>query len=327
MPVTSIRRTKNGKQRVDKKTVIMAVIIIAVLVAVQIVNNNFLTPKNLLIILKSIPSTSIVAFGFTLILLTGGMDLSCGYMLTLCIIMMGRALQAGASPVVGMLVCILTGALCGVLNGALVVLTNITPFIVTLATMSVFQGLVNLLYPEQRITLNAKLFDTIAFGDVFGIPITIIITAVIFILFLLMLNRTRLGRYTYAIGSNEKNAIVAGINIKKYKFMIYMISGICAGIGALILGSRVGVVQKTSGGVGVVMDVVTAVILGGTGMEGGEGTVVGTLTGVIVLQFFTSAMVLLNMPTAAQDVAKGLVIVVGMIFMRRMRRDKVKFLG
>lgn len=320
-PMISTQKQR-GLLREKKKSILMIGAAVVILAVIQCVNPKFLSEGNLLTVINSIPAPSIVAFGFTLILITGGIDLSCGYGLTVCIMMLGQGLDAGLAPWLSALMAILTGAVLGAVNGFLIVKTKITPFIVTLATMSACQALLNLLYPGGRVTLDDELFTTIGFGDVGGIPITFLIAMAIFVLFLLILKKTKLGTYAYAIGSNEKNAAVAGINIGKYKFIIYVIGGICVGIGALILSSRVGIVQKTSGGISTMMDVVTAVVLGGTSTAGGEGGVAGTLAGVAVLQLLTSALVLFNVPSAGQDIVKGLLIILGMIAMSRLKNTK-----
>lgn len=317
--------TQNQRKSLgNKKHIIWTIVLAAaVLIAVQAANPKFLSSGNLLTVLNSIPSTAIIAFGFTLILLTGGIDLSCGYGLTLCIMTLGRGVAAGYDPVVCMLIGIGTGAVLGALNGFLIIKTKITPFIVTLATMSACQGLLNLLYPEGRVVLDNELFATIGFGTVGGgVPVTLVIMGVVFLIFLLILKRTKLGTYVYAIGANEKNAVVAGINVDLYKFFVYLIGGICVGLAALILSSRVGIIQKTSGGTSTMTDVITAVVLGGTSTAGGEGGLVGTLIGVVVLQLLTSALILFNVPAAGQDIAKGLLIIFALVIMGRMRNSK-----
>ena len=317
--------TQNQRKSLgNKKHIIWTIVLAAaVLIAVQAANPKFLSSGNLLTVLNSIPSTAIIAFGFTLILLTGGIDLSCGYGLTLCIMTLGRGVAAGYDPVACMLIGIGTGAVLGALNGFLIIKTKITPFIVTLATMSACQGLLNLLYPEGRVALDNELFATIGFGTVGGgVPVTLVIMGVVFLIFLLILKRTKLGTYVYAIGANEKNAVVAGINVDLYKFFVYLIGGICVGLAALILSSRVGIIQKTSGGTSTMMDVITAVVLGGTSTAGGEGGLVGTLIGVVVLQLLTSALILFNVPAAGQDIAKGLLIIFALVIMGRMRNSK-----
>lgn len=308
-----------------KRTAIGIGLAVVAIVIIQLFNPKFLSAANLLTVLNSIPAPAVIAFSFTLVLLTGGIDLSCGYALTVCIMMMGRGVVAGYAPVVCMLMGLGTGVLIGAINGALVVNTKIPPFIVTLATMSACQGLLNLLFPGGRILLNADLFVTIGFGSISFIPVASIIMLFTYVVFMFILKRTKLGIYIYAIGSSKKNAQVSGIAVKGYTFIVYVIQGFCVGLGALILGSRVGIVQKTSGGTGTMMDVVTAVVLGGTSTEGGEGGVTGTLIGVIVLQLITSAMILFNIPAAGQDVVKGTIIIIALIVMNTLKRKN--FLG
>ena len=316
----SIMSTLKTKTRGSVKRTIIGIALAAIVIAiVQLNNPKFLSAANLLTVLNSIPAPAVIAFGFTLILLTGGIDLSCGYALTVCIMMMGRGVVAGYSPVVCMLLGIGTGMLIGAINGAIIISTKIPPFIVTLATMSACQGLLNLLFSGGRIMLNSDLFVTIGFGTVFSVPVALIIMLFAYVVLMFVLKRTKLGVYIYAIGSSKKNSLVSGIAVKRYTFIVYIIQGFCVGLGAVILGSRVGIVQKTSGGNGTMMDVVTAVVLGGTSTQGGEGGLTGTVIGVIALQLITSAMILFNIPVAVQDVVKGAIIVIALIVMNTLK--------
>lgn len=305
----------------NKYVGIIMIIVIAALVLMFFKNPKYFSVANILTIINSIPAPAILAFGFTFVLITGGIDLSCGYGVTLCIIVMGVALDNGASPIVGCLTALATGLAIGLVNGVLIVLTKIPPFIVTLATMSAAQGMVNLWFPT-RVKVSEGVFHTIGYGKVFGgFPVSAILMIICFVIALLLLKKTKIGVYTYALGSNEKNARLSGINTGFYKAIVYVICGICMGLTGIILSSRVAVVQKTTGGNSLLMDVVTAAVLGGN-RTGGEGGVVGTFIGIILLQMLSNAMVLLNVSGDGQDIVKGIMIISGLVLMNWMDKNR-----
>ena len=303
----------------NKQIGVIAVVVICALLAMFIINPKYFSAGNIITIINSIPAPAILAFGFTFVLITGGIDLSCGYGVTLCIVVMGVALDKGVDPMAGCFIAVGTGVLIGVINGALIVVTKIPPFIVTLATMSACQGFINLWFPT-RVKVTEGIFHTIGYGSVFGgFPVSAVFMLICLVIAVLILKRTKIGVYTYAIGSNEKNARLAGIHTGFYTAVAYVICGLCMGLAGIILSSRAGVVQKTTGGTSLLMDVVTAAVLGGN-RKGGEGGVIGTFVGVVLLQMLSNAMVLLNVSGDGQDIVKGLLIIAGLVMMNQFEK-------
>lgn len=313
-----VNRVK-GYLQSNKQIGVISVVVVCALVVMFISNPKYFSSGNIITIINSIPAPAILAFGFTFVLITGGIDLSCGYGVTLCIIVMGVALDRGADPFMGSLIAIGTGLLLGMLNGMLIVITKIPPFIVTLATMSACQGCINLWFPT-RVKVTEGIFESIGYGTVFGdFPISAVIMLVCLVIAVLLLRKTKIGIYTYAIGSNEKNAKLAGIRTGFYTATAYVICGLCMGLAGVILSSRAGVVQKTTGGTSLLMDVVTAAVLGGN-RRGGEGGVIGTFVGVVLLQMLSNAMVLLNVSGDGQDIVKGMLIIAGLVMMNQFEK-------
>lgn len=299
---------------------IVILIVVAMFVTIGILQPAYYKPQNLLTIVNSIPGRGILAFGFTFVLISGGIDLSVGYGMTLTIMMMGVALNAGLSAFVACIIAILTGLAIGVINGLLITMTQIPPFIVTLATMEGCQGLVNLLF-IPNIKLKQSIFQAIGYGTIGNVPISVLIMVACFLLALLLLKHTKMGTYTYAIGSNKKNARVAGLNVRLYETLVYVISGLCMGISGIIFSSRVATIQKTTGGNGVLMDVVTAAVLGGN-VVAGEGGILGSMIGIVLLQMLSSALVLFNVSGDIQDVIKGALIITGLVIINVMKKHQ-----
>lgn len=307
------------KKKVSMLSIAIAVLIVVVFTAIGILRPRYYNVRNLLTIINSIPGRGILVLGFTFVLITGGIDLSVGYGMTLTIMMMGVVLNAGGAPWIAALTAILTGLALGVLNGFLIVATKIPPFVVTLATMETCQGLVNILF-IPNVKLKQPLFDTIGYGTVFGgFPVSALILIACFVVAMLVLKQTKVGVYTFAIGSNKKNARLAGVNVAFYEAAVYAISGLCMGIAGVIFSSRVATVQKTTGGNAVLMDVVTAAVLGGN-VIAGEGSIVGSVIGVILLQMLSSALVLFNVSGDGQDIIKGALIIIGLVVMNTLKK-------
>ncbi len=239
-------------------------------------------------------------------------------------IIAGLAFIVSGNPVVGIICGIASCLGLGLLNGFLVAKVKIMPFIVTLATMSITQGILNLVAVAAgiQIELQDPMFNYIGSGMVGIIPVSAILMLIVFVVGALILNYTILGGYIYAIGSSEKNTKLAGIKTKKYKIAAYAISGICMGIAAIIMGSRIILVTQESGGNSLLMECIAAVIIGGTSIEGGRGDMLGTFLGVIFMGIVSSLLVFLSIPAIAQDLFKGLIIIAAVFLNLLSKRIK-----
>lgn len=306
------------KRNVDWSKIILIVLIIVMSIIATMVNPRFATLKNIISISKQVAAPGILAMGMTFVILTGGIDLSAGYGVTMCAIVMGLVFNRTGNPWLSMVGALLAGILLGSVNGILISKLRVIPFISTLATMSIAQGVLNVIALGSKFFLKHPVYTAIAAGTVFGssatgFPISVAIFLAVVVICQVVLKRTLLGRYVYAIGSSEKNTVVAGINTGRYKIMVYMLSGVMMAIAAIVMASRISQVTQESGGNTYMMDAIAAVIIGGAPTEGGKGDMIGTLLGVIFLGVISSLLVFLSIPTIAQQCFKGMVIIAALV--------------
>ena len=288
---------------------------------------TFLTIDNFLNVLRRSSVYGIIAIGMTSIIISAGIDLSVGSMIALCG-MVGAAVMAGLggtdpqgmSLIIGSIVGIGMGTVCGFLNGLLITRLSLQPFIVTLGTMSFFRGISLVMRDGQPI--NVPSYKYLGEGTVLSIPISIIIFAVIIAIAIFILRYTRLGRYTYAIGSSRQAAFHAGVNVNRNLIYIYTFTGFLVGIAAMIATSRTVSAQPTAG-LGAELDIIAAVVIGGASLAGGQGTITGTIIGTLLISFLRNGCTLLGISTNAQLVVIGMIIVLA-VAVDRVARAKTK---
>jgi ribose/xylose/arabinose/galactoside ABC-type transport system permease subunit len=274
---------------------------------------TFLSGGNMLNILRRTPLLGIAAVGMTLIIISGGIDLSVGSMLALCGMVGARVmLGLGGENPTGMCLAwgtaagVLAGGLCGLANGLVITRFNLPPFIVTLGSMSLFRGVALVMNDGQPYNVNTyTALDTAVF---LGLPVSAWLFLVVALAGGFLLGYTRPGRYAYAIGSNEEAAFHAGIGVRKYKVFIYAFAGILAGLAAMIGVSRTISAQPTAG-TGMELDVIAAVVIGGASLSGGRGSVLGTVVGTFLIFFLRNGCNLIGITTNAQHIVIGVVIV------------------
>ncbi|MDF2636733.1 MAG: ribose transporter permease [Pelosinus sp.] len=247
-----------------------------------ILSDRFLTVNNLLNVTRQISINAIISVGMTLVILTGGIDLSVGSIVALTGSITAGLLVGGQSIFLAILVGMLVGVTLGLCNGLLITRGRIPPFIATLGIMTAARGF-TLVYTEGRpITGMGEGFRFLGGGYIGGIPVPVIIMIIIFIATYIMLKKTRLGRYIYAIGGNEEAARLSGINTKKILLSVYALGGLLAGFSGIIMASRLNSAQPTAG-ISFELDAIAAVVLGGTSFAGGGGTIGGTLIGAFII--------------------------------------------
>lgn len=312
------------KNNIEWNKLVLIILIIALSIVATIVNSRFATLSNLISILKAIAAPGVLAFCMTFVILTGGIDLSAGYGVTLSAIVMGLMFNATSSPWMGLIGAIIAGTLLGIVNGILVAKFKIIPFIATLATMTATKGVLNLLALGNKFFLKHKVLTAVASKAFLGIPIAFWVMLVVFVVCTLLLKYTKFGSNVYAIGSSEKNAKLGGIKTNRYKLIVYIISGIGMGIAAFLMASRIMQVTQESGGDSYLMDALSAVIIGGTAMEGGKGDMFGTLLGVLFMGIISSLLVFLSIPTIGQQCFKGIVIILALLLNYISKRIKEK---
>lgn len=270
-------------------------------------SDRFLTMDNLLNVTRQVSINAVISVGMTLVILTGGIDLSVGSILAFAGSITAGLLSGGQLLIPAIIIGVVAGAFIGMINGALITRAGIPPFIATLGTMTAARGF-TLVYTDGRpITGMEEAFRFLGGGYIAGIPVPVIIMAIIFLLAHIMLTRTKFGRYVYAIGGNEEAARLSGIGTKKVLLSVYTLAGLLAGFSGVIMASRLNSAQPTAGA-GFELDAIAAVVLGGTSLSGGVGTVGGTLIGAMIIGVLDNGLNLLNVSSFYQQVAKGVVI-------------------
>ena len=290
------------------------------IVVIGIVSPEFRTINNFLSLLRQSSINGLIAFGMTMVILTGGIDLSVGSTLAIsAALCAGMITNMGIPVPVAMLLTLVVGLLFGGISGLLITKGRLQPFIATLITMTVYRGF-TMIYMDGRPISNLsnskyvlpKALVFIGRGEIFGIPVPIIIFIFVFILFFIVLNKTTFGRKVYAIGSNDRCAKLAGISITKVKMIVYCVSGLMASLSSLILLSRLNSAQPTLG-TGYELDAIASVALGGTSMNGGRGKILGTLIGILIIAVLNNGLNILGVSSYYQSVVKGIVILIAVI--------------
>jgi ribose/xylose/arabinose/galactoside ABC-type transport system permease subunit len=304
-----------------------AVALIVLLVGVNIATHGeFLEPGNVLNILRQIAVNAILATGQTFVIITAGIDLSVGSLIALTGVLMAGTLGATGSVALGLILAILVGigagAAAGAVNAAPVVKFNLPPFITTLAMMLMARGLAFLYSGGRPIEIDNNAYNWLGTGlllpslsnvlHIPGIPIPILIMLAVVVAASYALTQTRFGRYVYAIGGNEEAARLSGINVVRTKLGVYMISGALAGLASLLLAARLnsGIPQS---GTGYELQSIAAVVVGGTSLMGGRGSIGGTFVGALLIGVLYNVMNLLSVQSYAQDVVLGAVILLAVL--------------
>ena len=289
--------------------------LLLILIALSILApDRFLTVDNLLNVLRRSSVNIIIAVGMTAVIISGGIDLSVGSMMALAGMVGAWAMQKiGGGTLTpsamfwGTIIGVATGTLCGFLNGAFITRLNLQPFIVTLGSMSIFRGISYVM--NDGIPYNVPGYTYLGDGQFLLIPVSIVIALAISIAAVFVLRYTPLGRFTYAIGSNREAAFHAGINVEKNLTWIYTLAGLLVGIAAMIGTSRTVSAQPTAS-LGLELDIVAAVVIGGASLNGGRGTVLGTIIGTLLISFLRNGCTLLGISTNVQLIVIGAIIIV-----------------
>ncbi|HKH35943.1 MAG TPA: ABC transporter permease [Rubrobacter sp.] len=294
--------------------------LIVVFVFLSIASPVFLTADNLYNIGVQTSYTAVIAIGVTLVIITAGIDLSVGSVAALSgvvgVVLMAKA---GVPVVLAILGGILVGAACGLVNGLLVSVAGLNPFIATLGMLSVARGMVYIPTNAKSVFGVPDSFRLLGQGVIGSIPIPIIVVAVVAVAGYVVLARTKLGRYAYAMGSNREAARLSGIPIRRYLTVVYVISGALAGFGGMIASSQVASGQPNFG-IGLELDAIAAAVIGGASLFGGQGTVVGTLIGAFLIALIRNGSVLLDVNIYYQQVIIGVVIWVAVLWDQYRRR-------
>lgn len=275
---------------------ILTFVLILICVALSFSTKYFATTLNLTTILQQMSINGVLAIGMTLCIITAGINLSVGSVLSLC------------------------GAVCGLTNGLLVTRGKIPPFIVTLGMQSIAAGLALMLTDGRPITGVSESIVVLGSGKIGIIPISFFIMACCFVLVHVVMTRTRPGRYMYTIGGNEEAARLSGINLNIYKALPFVISGLLSGIAAIIMTGKLNSAEPIAGS-GLELDAIAASVIGGTSMNGGEGKIFGTFLGALIMSVIRNGMIQLGVGTYPQQVVIGVIIIV-VVLIDMMNRKK-----
>ncbi|WP_429747545.1 ribose ABC transporter permease RbsC [Bacillus salipaludis] len=292
--------------------------LIILIVIVSILNPSFLEPLNILNLLRQVAINALIAFGMTFVILTGGIDLSVGAILALSSSLTAGMIVSGLDPILAIIVGCILGGIMGMVNGLLITKGKMAPFIATLATMTAFRGLTLVYTKGNPITGLGEnyLFQLFGRGYFLGIPVPAITMIVTFVFLYIVLHKTPFGRKTYAIGGNEKAALISGIKVPNVKLIIYGLSGLLASLAGAILTSRLNSAQPTAG-TSYELDAIAAVVLGGTSLSGGKGRIFGTLIGALIIGTLNNGLNLLGVSSFYQQVVKGIVIIIAVLLDRK----------
>lgn len=271
--------------------------------------DSFLTARNLLNVLDQVTVLGIMAVGMTFVILIGGIDLSVGSVLALAMMVMGFLFKEAGMPMeVAIAAALLAAAACGATSGLLTMLFSVPAFISTLAMMSIARGLANMITDGQQIVGFPAWFSLLAFVRHGGfLTFTVGLMLVVFVLGWLFLRYASGGRSLYAIGGNPEVARLAGINVKFMTVLVYVISGLLAGLAGIVLAMRLDSVQPTAGFT-YELDTIAAVVIGGTSLSGGQGGIFGTIVGVLIIGVLRNGLNLLGVSPFLQSVVIGVVI-------------------
>lgn len=309
---------KQFKENQNLGTILALIILI---VFVSVLNPAFLQVNNLLNLMRQLIINGFIALGMTFVILTGGIDLSVGSTLALTSAIFAGLLQGGMPTILAILIALGIGLILGLINGILITKGKLAPFIVTLATMTIFRGL-TLVYMDGRPIAGPKddfAFQFLGKGQFFGIPFQVILFIIAYLILWILLTKTSYGRKIYAVGGNEKASFISGIKIDKVKILVYVISALMAVLSGLILTSRLNSAQPTAGSA-YEMDAIAAVVLGGTSMTGGSGSLTGTLIGILILGVLNNGLNLLGVSSFYQQIVKGVVILIAVLIDRKRNK-------
>ncbi len=289
-------------------------ILLALCVILAIASPFFATSANLLNVALATSVTALLAAGQTFVIILAEIDLSVGSILGFSAVTTAMVLRHH-STTTGIIVGLAVGAAAGLVNGLLVTKTRMPSFIVTLATLSILSGLALQLTQGNPVSVNNYSFQNIGQARITGIPVPVWIMVAVFVVFGMLLARTRFGRYTYATGDNPDAAKLSGIPVDRVKILAFVISGTLAALAGFIVTARLSTAEPTAG-TGLELEAIAAVIIGGTSLLGGRGDLVGTIVGALILGVIDNGMNLLNVNPFLQNVVKGLVILFAVLLDR-----------
>jgi ribose transport system permease protein len=282
----------------------------AIFVIFGVLNPNFLTVGNLRDVAVSACVNALIGIGLTFVIITGGIDLSVGSIASFVgIISANLMVNSGVGAVPALLVGLLLGFVAGALNGVLITLISLPPFIATLGTMSVYQGLAYVVTDGKPVYNVPQPFVLMLNSYIGGVPIVVVVVIVVAVLAWLLLRRTVFGQNVIATGGSEETAWLSGVRVTRVKILVYGLSGTMAALAGLVVVARISAAQSEAGAP-YLLTAIAAAVIGGANLMGGEGRIAGTLVGALILGALTNGLVLLNVPSFYEQIVTGLVVVI-----------------
>ncbi len=314
-----MKSNNNIKSKLSRYQSVIGLLVFSIIVS--FLSNRFLTMGNASNVLRQSSINAILSVGMTFVILTGGIDLSVGSIFAFSGAVTAFLVSIGQNFFLSIVAGLLVGLIIGLINGFFIAKAKLQPFIVTLVMMTIFRGATLVFTDGKPINVgyekNAEIFSKFGNGYLFDvIPIPIVVMVIVIAIAYFILNKTTGGRYVYAIGGNEDATKLSGINVTKVKLFVYGISGLLSALAGIIITARLGSAQPTAGE-GYELDAIAAVVLGGTSLSGGIGTVLGTIVGVLIIGILNNALNLLNVSSYYQLLAKGLVILIAVLLDRK----------
>jgi len=303
------------KKFASKNTALIGLLVLMIIVTM--IDTTFIQISNLSNVLRQVSINGLIALGMTLVILIGGIDLSVGSVFGLTGAILAGMLMAGFNPVLALIIVLILGILLGSLNGLLIAKGKLQAFIATLGTMAIFRGILQVYTDGRPITgFDSNFIDYIGRGYLLGIPVPTIILIVATLIMIFITKKTVFGKEIYAVGGNQRAAVLSAINVDKVKIKVYAISGLLTTISGVILLSRLNSAQPTAGNA-YEMDAIAAVVLGGTSMAGGKGRITGTFIGILMIGVISNALNILNVSSFYQNIVKGVVILLAVLIDRK----------
>ena len=315
---SALRRVFSGP--VGRNLGLVVAIVVILIIGTITAGTNFASFDNMLVVLRQASVLGVVAIGMTFVILAAGIDLSVGAVLGLASVVATIAsvqdIVEQTHWIVMVIVALLTGTAAGLVNGVVIAYGKVVAFITTLAMMVGARGLAEVISDNRTLVFNNQEFVRTFNVDLLGVDMSIWVFAVVAVAGWIVLNRTTFGRRTVAIGGNPEAARLSGIKVKRHTMWLYAIAGLCAGIATVLMLARTTAGTSTHGFL-LELDAIAAVVVGGTLLSGGRGTIVGTVFGVLIFSLLDNVFVQNNLPSATQAVANGIIIVVAVLLQQR----------
>ncbi|RGC34542.1 ABC transporter permease [Hungatella hathewayi] len=318
--ITNKSHVSQSLKKFLKRNFMILIALLLIVLALSVFTDTFLTADNILSVTRQISVDSVLAFGMAMVLIIGCIDLSVGSVLALSGCVCVSMIESGIPTAAAVIITLVFGALCGIINGLLATFTTIPSFIITLATQQCFRGAAYLMTNGKSIMCYDETFSAIGTGYIGPVPILGIVIIVCLVFTSILLNKTKFGRGMYAIGGNRSAAVYAGIKVKKITASVFIFTGIMSAMAGIMLASRVYSAQPASGA-GYECNAIAAAVLGGVSFNGGIGTAGGVMIGVLIIGFMNNGLNMLHVTSYWQIIVKGLLILLA-VYLDTLRNNK-----